>query len=220
MILVIPFTAIEITLNPYHMWQLVSTVIAFTVVILTTQENGYAWALNILKKVMNFFIYFAGGLYAKCALDLLLIGKSGYGLYRWGYRSNRKAKKDKITTLLPINMLFYTCMALTIWLVLGYALDWAYMTWPKVQGKSPYIDSFHFAGSLINYYLLAHKKREAWIFSLGGQVAYAYLFATGLQPFAFKYVGYTILSIRGFYKWHKAAKANQAKGNIQKKKTT
>ena len=102
--------------------------------------------------------------------------------------------------------LFFVGLTIVGAWVFGYILAYSYLAWPSLKGASPYKDSIHTFCSIINYYLLAQKKREAWLFSLAGQVVYAYLFAKGLEPFAFKYVGYIFLSLRGFYQWHQAYK--------------
>lgn len=214
MIIPIPFFDTEISLHPLIVWQSVSTLIAFLVVIFTIHEKSFAWILNIIKKLMNFFIYYSKGLYAKITLDLILIIKSGYALYKWGYQPKKTRIKQNISALTMTELLFFTGLAIIGSLLIGFILNYSYLVWPSLQGQNSYKDGFHTACSIINYYLLAQKKREAWLFSLAGQVVYAYLFATGLEPFAFKYIGYTFLSMRGFYKWHQAYRKNKAQTDL------
>ena len=209
----IPFLDTEIPIKPLILWQSISTVIAFSVVIFTIQEKKFAWILNIFKKVVNFFIYFQKGLFAKLILDYILMIKSAYAFSTWDRKPKKKRDAQHISALRPKELLLFCFLVIVGWLCFGYILAYAYSKWPSLEGKKPYKDSFHAACSIVNYYLLAHKKREAWLFSLAGQIVYVTLFIKWKEPFAVKYLGYIFLSIRGFYKWHQAYKKHEALGH-------
>ncbi|MEM7362167.1 MAG: nicotinamide riboside transporter PnuC [Bacteroidota bacterium] len=191
--------------------QILTTCIAFLVVILTIQRKGYAWMLNILKKLFGMVIYLTQGLYAKIILDCVLIMKSSYGLYKWGFRSKKSSSQKEITILTKDSLLMFFLIALTGWVLSGSLLYILYQTYPALKGKSPFIDGFHASFAVVNYYLLAQKKRESWLFSFAAHISYAYLFIMGAKPFAIKYIGYLCLSLRGLDQWDKNYKKNAGK---------
>ena len=183
--------------------QIFTTAIAFTVVMMTIRRKGSSWILNIIKKLLGMVVYLTQGLYAKIMLDCVLILKSSYGLYKWGFRSKKRSSQQEITILTKEALLEFVAIALLGWLLVGSLLYWLYNAYPALKGKRPFIDGFHASFTVINYYLLAQKKRESWLFCLAAQIAYAYLFITGVKPFALKYLGYIFLSLRGLHQWDK-----------------
>lgn len=206
------FAKVTIEMTRGNALQLFTTFLAFSVVLLTIYKKGYAFILNITKKLLGFILYLGEGLYAKIILDLILILKSGYVLYKWGYKPKKQQVYEQdITTLSTNEFVFFLFVALIGWLFFGITLQFFYNTFSWINGRSPFIDAFHTSFAIINYYLLAQKKRESWLFSLAGQVAFAYLFIMGVKPFAIKYIGYIFLSLRGYYQWGIYAKKRASK---------
>lgn len=190
---------VVVKVTPDALIQLLLTCLALNVVFKTVNRNRKGWALNIVKKTMGFSIYLIKGLFIKCTLDVLLIMNSVYGWQQWKGGGTKKANQPvRVTTLRPA--LFLGIYALAIVIALGLGFVYSRYT----AQKKPYLDGLHAVMSLLNYYFLAKKKREAWLFSLTGQIAYIYVCYDQKMIFLLKYILYTILSMRGFYRWHKA----------------
>lgn len=147
----------------------------------------------------------------KLPLTLSLSSKAYTAYLNGGTNPQKKNAKEDITILTKSEFFNFLSLAIAGWIIFGIILSFLYEAYPWLKGRRPFIDSFHCAFNIINYYLLANKKRECWLFSFAGHVAYAYLFITGQKGFAFKYVGYLILSVRGYYKWDKAYKKSIGK---------
>lgn len=199
----VPLLSAAIRVTPLLLLESLLTCLAFSVVITTTREKRYGWLLNIAKKTMGLCIYYLQSLYVKCTLDLILIIKSFYGWYRWGAKvKNKKSIEPKVTALSVEEIFGFSALGLIGMVVLGFVYG------RYLNSSLAYEDGLHASMSLINYYLLAQKKREAWLFSLVGQLVYIHVCYTKGMLFFFKYVLYVFLSIRGFYKWHQAYEKN------------
>ena len=196
----LPFFERTVAITPRLVLEFFLTCLSFTVVVKTTQEKRYSWLLNILKKTLGLCIYYVRGLYIKCTLDVLLMGNSLYGWYQWGQEGKKRRRPKEVTTLSVSMFLSYYVLGIAGAVVLGFVYD------RYLQADKPYMDGLHATMSLLNYYLLARKKREAWLFCLTGQIVYIYVCYEKGMLFLWKYILYSLLSMRGFWRWHQAYK--------------
>lgn len=201
----LPFTRNVLEITPLFILELFLTLLAFSIIINTVRQKRYAWLLNIFKKTIGLPIYFFKGLYVKCTLDIILILKSFYGWYRWGIKSSKKEVNElEVTILTPKEFISYILLSIVSSAILGF-------TYQKLGAALAYLDAWHAVMSIINYFLLVRKKREAWIFSLIGQLVYIYVCYTKGMVFLLKYILYVIFSLNALYKWHKIYKKNKPK---------
>ena len=205
----LPLIQKSVVINFSFVLQIFLTFISFSVVIKTAQRKRYGWALNIAKKSLGLTLYFLKGLYVKCTLDLILIGKSFYGWYAWGAKKDSKDKKPLSVTALSWQAFFiYYVGSIVAGLLLGYIYG------HYLKADKSYLDGLHATMSIINYYLLAKRKREAWLFCLTGQVLYIHVCYTKGMFFFFKYLVYAVLSIRGLYQWDQTYKLSKEPNNV------
>ena len=173
---------------------------------LSADQKIKAWPLDILRKGTSLILYYNRGLLVKCCIDILLIAKGFYALYRWGLRPGHTQLRVTRLRLLDTCCLFVLCC------VLGGCLGYGFERY--FRAAYPYMDGLHAMFVLLTYVLLAHKKLEAWVFWWLANGCFIYVFATQWEDLKsramlLKYVVYMVLAVDGWRRWY-AALRNRA----------
>ncbi len=201
------------------------TICSIVAVLLSTKQNIRTWPLNASRKLLGLYIYYSQRLYVKCIVDLLLIFEGIYGWITWNKGKKDKTKRHslQVSSLPARRLLLLGCFTLVACLLIGWGFDLIYI-YTKVKKSHPYLDGSHSLLVLITYGLLAHKKREAWLFYCLANMIYLYIFGV-LKPQEYsswylffqskegalcvKYAIYLLLCFRAGYKWNQAYHAGQ-----------
>ena len=179
------------------MMGMVSVLLGLSVTFLTGKEKREGFILNILKKILALPTYYEKSLYPKCTLDTILICESIYGWILWGHRGEKSQKRKEISALsLPSILASIATVGIGTSL-LGFLYS------RYTSSSMPYPDSFHAVLTLSFYFLLAHKKREAWIFAILGNLCYVYICYQKSMFFIIKYCLYVVLSTNALLKWNR-----------------
>lgn len=181
-------------MNAFYL-ELFSTLLASIVVFLNTRQKALTWPLNIIKKILSFLVYYSKGLFIKCTLDILLIGKSCYGWHQW---KHKRPNSSQVSTIPP----YILITSIPACILSSLALGWLYATYTTCS--LPYIDALHAVLVLIAYTLLVHKKLEAWpIWIIANTIYLPVCYHKATYLFMIKYTTYIGMSFYGYYKWRK-----------------
>ncbi len=185
------------------LWERIYLVISLIVFVLYVFQKPSSWILNSLKKILGLVTYYRYGFASKCVLDVFLIMESIYGWLQWRLKSQKCSKKSKKEATNKPNYFHLTTY------IFLYAHTMLLVFYFGVRGKYKYIDFIHSVIMIIAYYLLAHKKKEAWLFVLASSLLYSYLLYQNNSVILFKYVIYAPISVLGFSRWKKNEQKNK-----------
>lgn len=181
--------------------ELVSTLLAFIIVVLHTYEKNLAWPLNLLKKLLSMIVFYSKGLYIKCLVDSVLMLNSYYGWNKW--RSKGSITKGSIQRL----ELYHFVRVVVSCVITGVTVGYLYKTYTHCS--LPYWDALHAVFVVATYILLAQKKPEAWIFWIFANMIYLPVcWHKGTYLFFIKYILYTSMACYAYYKWSRQAEKN------------
>lgn len=178
--------------------QVISTILGITVVILNAKEKVFAWPLAVLGTILNFFIYYQLGLYAKCLLNNIHLALALYGWYQWLY-SNTGQTPLRVSTTRPRTM--------RILLLVGIAC--AYIFWRILVkvANTPMVcgDSVHAALCLIAQWMTARKRLESWIIWIMANMLFAFVcYQDHLYWFSGLNACFIFLSAHGYRVWRQS----------------
>lgn len=174
--------------------ELFSTLLAFTVIGLQSQQKTLAWPLNIIKKCLSLFVFYNKALYIKCVIDSALILKSCYGWQKW--QGNKTKIKGQVSILDTHQFIAILIASSTIGCIVGYL----YSTYTTTS--LPYLDALHATLVLAAYILLARKKLQAWIIWILANIIYLPVcWQKATYLFLLKYTLYIGMACYAYYKW-------------------
>lgn len=174
--------------------ELFSTLLAFTIIGLQSQQKTLAWPLNIIKKSLSLLVFYNKALYIKCLVDGMLILKSCYGWKKW--QGNKTKVKGQISVL-KSNQFIAILIACSL---AGYIIGHLYSTY--TSASLPYFDALHATLVLATYILLARKKLQAWIIWILANIIYLPVcWHKATYLFLIKYTLYISMACYSYYKW-------------------
>ncbi len=194
--------------------ELIGTIFAIICVVLIVKQNSLNFPIGIVKDIFILIVFVQYGLYASGISQIVLLGLSFYGWYKWIYGGKDKAELK--VSRLGLNE-GIACFAIWFFGSLGFATLVQYVsTITKIAPPSyVYWDSSITVAIFIAYWLMARKKIENWIVwlvfvnaqYLPLNILKQLYFFTALQPI---YIG---LAIYGLILWWKDLQKNQTATN-------
>jgi nicotinamide mononucleotide transporter len=166
-------------------------------VYLSIKEKAVAWPLFIICYGCYVFLSFEAGLFAALFMNLVFIGLSIYGWWRW----TRKAATDTGARLITRTPRFDWWATGIFWvlatLCIGYALS------RYTEAYRPYLDAFATSGAFAAQWMLGRKQIGTWLCWLISDTIFIGLwFAQGYLLTLVLYTVFIILAIIGWRQWH------------------
>ena len=163
---------------------------------LSIKENIAAWPLFITCYGCYVYVSYQFGLFAFMGMNIVFIGISLYGFWKWS--RNRAAGDDK----LPITAtrkrhwpVLFTFLALGT-VGIGWLLD------SRGSSNLPYFDAFATCCGFVAQWMLSRKQIETWIFWILSDLIYLGIFLQGASwPSVILFTVLIILAIKGWLEW-------------------
>jgi len=190
--------------------EIIGTVTAIICVILIIRQNSLNFPIGIIKDVLFLIVYVQIGLYASSFSQVILVGLSFYGWYKWLYGGQDQTEL-KVSRLSLKEALI--CAGFWIFGSLGFAVSVKMLAEQNGFAQPAYIywDSSITVAIFLAYWMMARKKIEnwfVWLFFVNIQYLFLSL-AKDLYFFAALQPVYIILSFLGFSLWYKDLKKNR-----------
>ncbi len=194
--------------------EIIGTITALICVILIVKQSSWNFPIGIVKDVFFLYVFVQYGLYASTFSQIILIGLSIYGWYKWLFGG-----KDK--TELQVSRLSFNEMIIcgVLWLVGSVGFGSLVILLANKSGVAPpsfvYWDSTITVAIFIAYWLMARKKIEnwlVWLIFVNSQYLILNLMK-GMYFFAILQPIYITIAIFGFNLWLKDLRKNEVNVN-------
>jgi nicotinamide mononucleotide transporter len=200
-----PWTALDAALAPMgsSALELVGFVFGVAAVWLMTRQHIAAWPVGIVNVALYTVLFTRAGLYSDAGLQVVYVGLSAYGWWRWTRGDARSADGAlPVTRTPPREAALAAAVAVLAWLTLALITT-------RLPGTSlPWLDSALVAGSLVTQWLAARKRLENWACWIVLDVVYVGLFAyKQLYLTALLYAVFVVLAIRGHVAWSRTVQS-------------
>lgn len=187
--------------------EIIGTVTAIICVVLIIRQNSLNFPIGIIKDILFLIVYVQIGLYASSFSQVILIGLSFYGWYKWLYGGQNQTEL-KVSRL----SLKEALICGSVWVLgsLGFAVSVKMLAEQSGFAQPAYIywDSSITVAIFLAYWMMARKKIENWfVWLIFVNIQYLFLsLAKDLYFFAALQPVYIILSFLGFSLWYKDLK--------------
>lgn len=187
--------------------EIIGTVTALICVILIMKQSSWNFPIGIVKDFFFLYVFIQYGLYASTFSQIILIGLSFYGWYKWLFGGNDKSEL-KVSRL----SVKEAVICGIIWLAGSLVFAYLVILLANQGGIAPpsfvYWDSTITVAIFIAYWLMARKKIENWlVWLIFVNVQYLILnLIKGMYFFAVLQPIYITLAIVGFNLWLKDLK--------------
>ena len=169
--------------------------LALCATFLFTNTYRTAWLFGLVAVMINFYLYFNKGIYARLFLECFYLVTMLGGFKLWG--GLKKAHRP-IVSLSKTQLL----LLLTGWLIVS-ALVGTLLA-QVTPSTIPYLDATSTTGSMIAQLLLCFKVLECWIFWLVVDSLAAWLqFQKDIPFHASVHIIYLAFAVYGYIKWHR-----------------
>ena len=169
---------------------------------LEIKQHTTMWVVGFISSLVYVFVFFESKFYADTVLNVYFASMSVYGFWLWKF----VAAKENLLSSGGIEYKNLKNMLIVKLIVSSFSL-WVVISQVLVRftdSPVPYGDAFVSALSVVATWMVARKYIEHWFVWVVVNVVSVYLFVLrGLNPTAFLYVIYTILSVIGYLHWRK-----------------
>ena len=176
----------------------IAVVFGIVSVYLSVRENIWSWPTAIINVALYVYIFLYAKLYADMGLQVVYVGINAYGWWNWLYGGANHSELH-VTRITARQSVVLTALgaafAVALWKFLAHNTDAAL----------PWADSALTAASLVAQYLLTRKVLENWAIWVAADVGYIALYIyKGLNPTAFLYAVFLLLSVMGWIEWKRS----------------
>ncbi len=182
--------------------ELVGFVFGVIAVWLMTRQHIAAWPVGIVNVALYAVLFTRAGLYSDAGLQVVYVGLSAYGWWRWTRGDASSADRSlPVTRTPPREAALAAAVALLAWIMMALITT-------RIPGTSlPWLDSALVAGSLVTQWLAARKRLENWLCWIVLDVVYVGLFAyKQLYLTALLYAVFVVLAVRGHVAWSRTVR--------------
>ncbi|MBV9110199.1 MAG: nicotinamide mononucleotide transporter, partial [Gemmatimonadetes bacterium] len=173
----------------------IAVVFGIVSVYLSVRENIWSWPTAIVNVALYVYIFLYAKLYADMGLQVVYVVINAYGWWNWLYggANHSELRVTRITARQAVVLTAIgAAFAVALWKFLAHNTDAAL----------PWADSALTAASLVAQYLLTKKVLENWAIWVAADVGYIALYIyKGLNPTAFLYAVFLLLSVMGWIEW-------------------
>lgn len=163
---------------------------------LSIKEKLAAWPLFITCYSCYVFLTFAAELYAALMMNLVFIGLSFYGWWRWSRNAKAGSEAHRISAT-PLRSWFICGL---LWIIgtasIGYLLS------EYSSAFRPYFDAFATSGAFIAQWMLGRKQYGTWLcWIISDSVFITLWHAQGYWLTLILYTVFIILAVKGWREW-------------------
>lgn len=174
----------------------ISVVLGLLYAILAVKRVRWCWVAGGVSSAILVYLAAMAKLPMQSALQVYYVGMAVYGFWHW----SRKGGATRAVTALPLK--YHVAAWVVIAIVSVLTAQWLAA---ETQAAWPLLDSLVTWTSLLATLLTARVKVENWLYWIAADTVAVYLFAVqGLMFVALLFVGFLIVSVVGFFTWHKA----------------
>ncbi|WP_298014996.1 nicotinamide riboside transporter PnuC [uncultured Aquabacterium sp.] len=172
-------------------------VLSLVMVGLNLRVHVTAWPLAIVSSALYGLLFARSRLYGEASLQLVFIGLSAWGWWRWWRDPAQADAGAGVRGLTAVQRWRAAAAGLALWPVIGLMLKHA------TDSDVAFADAFPTALSLLGQWLLARKLVENWPCWLVVNLVSMALFAhKGLWLTVILYGLFSVLSVWGWRAWH------------------
>jgi nicotinamide mononucleotide transporter len=174
-----------------------SVVLGLAYVFLAVKRNRWCWVSGGLSSAILIYLSWKSRLPMQAFLDGYYVAMSLYGFIHW---TRNKGEATRVPGFWPLRS------HLLAWLVI-LALSIVSARWLAAETSAawPFLDSVTMWASLLAAWLEARVKVESWIYWIGLDIVFVFLFyQQGLVFVATLFAVYLVISLFGFNSWLKA----------------
>ena len=183
----------------YDQLGLIALVTGLIYVFLAAKGNRYCWVYGIIScSIIAWQDFYEYKLYADAILQIFYVFVGFVGLYKWKAETNDISLdiSSKELTFLQHFILIFTGLlsSFVLWSLLGRYTD----------ASLPILDSTTSVFAVFTTILLLYKIRSNWIYWIGINTCYIYIYTRQDAYFFASLSGiYLILAVYGFVKWRR-----------------
>lgn len=178
------------------------TITALIYVFLAAKENIWCWFFGIIScATWAYSTYYNYNLYLDAILNIFYVIMGFVGIYQWkfGAKDQGALRISKMSTSLHMGILFGG-------LLLGYF--YGYLFDEYTAASATYLDSITTVFAMITTFLVIQKKLENWLYWMGINSIYVYIYAKqGAYLFVVIMLIYIVIAIIGYQEWKQKMQA-------------
>ncbi len=171
-----------------------AVVFAVAYLVLAIRQNAWCWLAAFVSAVLSMVLFYGAQLYMQTALQVFYAGMAVYGWRQWVHGDSGGGVV--IGTWSPRKHVAVLASILAGSAVFAWLLSYT-------NQAMPYVDSLTTIAAIVTTFMVAHKILENWVywFVIDTLTIYLY-FSRGLLLYALLFLGYLVLILIGFKKWH------------------
>ena len=174
-----------------------SVVLGLAYVFLAVKRNRWCWVSGGLSSAILIYLSWKARLPMQAFLDGYYVAMSFYGFIHW---TRNKGEATRVPGFWPLRS---HLIAWTV--ILAMSLLSARWLAAETNAAWPFLDSVTMWASLLAAWLEARVKVESWIYWIGLDIVFVFLFyQQGLVFVATLFAVYLVISLFGFTSWLKA----------------
>jgi nicotinamide mononucleotide transporter len=176
-----------------------SVVLGLAYVFLAVRRNRWCWVSGGLSSAILGYLSWQARLPMQAFLDGYYVAMSFYGFIHW---TRNKGEATRVPGFWPLRS------HLIAWaVILAMSLLSARWLAAETSAAWPFLDSVTMWASLLAAWLEARVKVESWIYWIGLDIVFVFLFyQQGLVFVATLFAVYLVISLFGFTSWLKASR--------------
>lgn len=204
----------------------IAVVFALAYVLLAIYQSPWCWAASIVGAGLYTGHFYYTKLYMESGLQLVYVVMAFYGIWCWtkkdkAYLSSQQeaeqgskqgctsfsqkkegVKKQKRSLVVTSRTKAWHLRQISLIILMSLGVGWLLDQW--TQGQAVYLDSFTTIASLFTTYMVANKIAENWLYWVGINGLYVYLFyTTGHIATAGLYFTFLLMACYGYKQWTK-----------------
>lgn len=204
-------------------WEIIAALFGFLCVAFYISRSMWSWPTGLVQVALYIVVFWRAKLYADMVLHIIYVVLQLYGWWEWAESQSRPnpfvdksgnkeaeresvGNRDEITVQRMSSIEVFGTLVITGVLTILIACLLRIYT----DGKSPEMDAFVSATSLVSQFLLARRYLENWIsWIVVDTVAVGLFWSRGLYPTSVLYGIFWIMAWVGLYTWFNAARSQQ-----------
>ena len=166
---------------------------------LSIKQKNAAWLLFIACYCCYIYISFQFAMHAFMGMNIVFIGISLYGLFKWTRPQNKNRLKQ-----LPVSATPKKLWPIIIVLLLAGTFGIGYLLQALGEASLPYLDAFATSCGFIAQWMLSRKHVENWLLWIVSDIVYLSLFIMNKSiPSVILFAMFIILASKGWRDWNK-----------------
>ncbi len=184
------------------MLEIIAAILGTIYIVLEYKASPWLWFFNILVAGIYIYEFYQYGIYANALIQVYYLIIGVYGWLLWKGLLKKGDKKEKEISSLP-KKFYFPLTIITIILSILFSFILKQYTDSQVW----LLDGISTAISFVAMWLLAKKYYQQWIlWIIVEPIIILISIKTQMYATAVLYFIYTIIAIKGYYKWKQASK--------------